>query len=76
MKPTEPETPLQRRLRRRFDAAATRSLAVFNLNDATPEMARFLRLVQRHPDKRPFVARLFIDSFDDSSYAAKPADFL
>lgn len=68
--------PIQRKLRRCFEAAASKSLAVLNLDDAEPEMDRFLRLVQRHPEQRPFVASLFVASFDGGYYLAPPADFL
>ena len=64
-------------LRQLFDTAAAKSLAVINQDDAEPEMARFLHLVQDHPEERPFIAQLFVDSFDDSYYLRhEPWEFL
>ena len=71
------DNPLKRLLRKRFDAAAAKSLAVINLDDAEPEMARFLHLVQKHTDQRQFVTQLFLNSFDDSYYlCGAPWEFL
>ncbi len=76
--PAVPEaSPIQRLLRQRFDTAAAKSLAVLNLDDAEPEMARFLRLVQKHAEQRPYIAQLFLDSFGDSYYLrGAPWEFL
>jgi hypothetical protein len=60
------ESETQSALRRLFNSAAAMSLAVVDRLDAEPEMARFLDAVKSHPDQRPFVVRLFIDSFSDS----------
>jgi len=71
------DDPIERSLRRLFDMAAAKSLAVINQDDAEPEMARFLHLVREHEERRSFVVRLFTDSFGDAFYLKRePWEFL
>ena len=47
-----PEDEIQQSLRELFDAAAAKSMAVINQDDAEPEMVRFLNAVKAHPEQR------------------------
>jgi hypothetical protein len=68
---------VQQRLRELFDAAAAKSLAVMNQDDAEPEMVRFLRMVRAHPEERAFVMKQFTDTFSESFYMRRePWEFL
>ena len=66
--PVNDETEVQRKLRQLFNAAAAMSLAVVSNLDAEREMRIFLDAVKQHPEERPFVTTLFLDSFSDSFY--------
>jgi hypothetical protein len=73
---TEP-AQIRESLRQLFEAAAAKSLAVINQDDAESEMVRFLHEVKEHPDQRPFVVQLFVESFGDSFYMwRQPWEFL
>lgn len=71
------DTQIKDLLRHLFNSAAAMSLAVINQDDAEPEMARFLHTAKSHPDQRPFVVQLFVESFSDKFHMKwEPWEFM
>ena len=62
----------QSNLRKVFDAAAAKSLAVVNSLDAEPEMARFVEFVRNNPNSRQDVVELVTLSFSEDFYMKWP----
>src|SRR6187549_829479 len=52
----------QRELSTLFELAAAKNISESDIIAAEPEMARFLRAVEDHPDERAFVATLMFDA--------------